>query len=110
MITIVIVVVVVVVVYSAAPPSYDEVISSPNELPQVEPSSPATHRSSLQETRFTDPNRIVNRGTLPPPIDASPTSPVVSTGIHNNSHMCLLLRYYSRFWWQTKRCTTLHII
>ena len=65
--------------FIVAPPSYDEVISSPNELPQVQPSSPATpHRPSVQETRFTDTNRATSRGTLPPPISAS--SPVVATG------------------------------
>lgn len=62
-----------------APPSYHEVISSPNELPPVvEPSSPRPH-GRLQETRFTDTNRTTSRGTLPPPINASSTLPVVST-------------------------------
>ena len=78
--------------FAAAPPSYDEVLASPNELPQVEPSSPPTHRSLTEEIRFTDPNRATDRGTLPPPISAPASHPVESTGIHNCSRMCLLLR------------------
>lgn len=70
-----------------APPSYDEVIASPAELPQVVPTTPVTSRDSatprfpaVEETRFSDSRNIVTRGTLPPPINATSTLPVVSTG------------------------------
>ena len=60
-------------IIATAPPTYDEVISSPDALTQVQPANPGTHTSLIQETKFADTNQTVTRGILPPLISSSYT-------------------------------------